>query len=402
MPPQLCPTCNRPPLSTTDTEDSTLTPTKCPLCNAITYCSFDCYTFDSNTHTILCNAYSTFTSKNPRPLTFHKLSLLLPSSAANPEFIWLKTCLHAGNWESAILEDHLGPDHPESRTFSITRELSAAHPDEKRYKNLNRTLFLECRADFEDDGSMRNWCVEKLIDEKLAKQWKGPMVISSKSESASNPALYEDFYIGDIALGVRIHCLGEKNVSKKPAFSAIAIEKDHDIFIMDGRVERIIPVTQSMGIPILIYNTGNVNYADQDLTEFQKRAVEGDIHFTKNPAVMFLTLDTDVKSQNWGAPDKMQWGDDTGNVIVARVDRKPLSPRQVEALVCYCRDVLHPAMKKTSKDFGGQNASKRMKAKEEVVTKLTRQARFKIYFNYLKSMKQIADSSWAKEKSPFT
>ncbi|KAH9214306.1 hypothetical protein DL95DRAFT_504216 [Leptodontidium sp. 2 PMI_412] len=244
------------------------------------------------------------------------------------------------------------------------------------------------------------------------------MVISSKSGSASNPALYEDFYIGDVALvreflgmyilpnretvqGVRIHCLGEKNVLKKPAFSAITIEKDHDIFIMDGRVERIIPVTQSMGIPILIYNTGNVNYADQDLTEFQKRAVEGDIHFTKNPAVMFLTLDTDVKSQNW-ALDKMQWDDDTGNVIVARVDRKPLSPRQVEALVCYCRDVLHPAMKKIAKEFGGQNASKRMKAKEEVVTKLTRQARFEIYFSYLKSMKQIADSSWAKEKSPFT
>ncbi|KAG4427136.1 hypothetical protein IFR05_017381 [Cadophora sp. M221] len=324
--------------------------------------------------------------------------------------------------ETAQLEDNLGSDHPEARSISIAQELSAAHPDEERYTHTqsNRTLILECRADFQDDGSVRNWCVEKLTDEDLAKQWKGPRVITSKigSGGSSNPLFYEDFNIGDMALvreflgmyilpdreavrGVRIRCLGEKNVLKRPAFESIGIEKEHEMFNMDCRAERVISVSRDMGIPIVILNAGNVDYAEEGLTVSQKQAVEGDVHFTKNPAVMFLTLDTDVKSRSWGALNKMQWGDNTENVIVARVDMKPLSPRQVEALVRYCRYVLYPVMQKKIKQFEGQNVARKMKYREEVARELMCQAKFEIYFKYLKKMKQIADSDWAQERSPF-
>ncbi|KAH7317863.1 hypothetical protein BKA65DRAFT_557271 [Rhexocercosporidium sp. MPI-PUGE-AT-0058] len=396
MPPQRCTRCNTTSATNTGTnpENPKSSTTKCPLCNVVSYCSFDCYTADSSSHNILCSTYSTFTSKSTRPSTSHKLAILLPCEVAKPKFIWLKTRLHSGDWESADFEDHLGPDQPGSKSFYITRELSAAKPAEKRYKNLNRTLILDCRAEFEDDGSMRNWCMERLTEEKLAKQWNGPMIVTSKSGSGATPPFYDDFDIGDISLvrdflrmyvlpnhdtvqGVRIRCLGEQNILKRSTFSPILMSKGHEIFSMKDFAARIIPVTRSMGIPLLIYNDGNVDYAKQDITASQKKAVQSDKHFTKNPAVTFLTLDTDVRSKTWGAP------------------------RQVESLVGYCRDVLYPGMEKRMKELEGQSSLRTIKIKEEVVTKLMCQAKFDIYFKYVKDIKKIADSSWAQERSPY-
>ncbi|KAH7386476.1 hypothetical protein BKA64DRAFT_681025 [Cadophora sp. MPI-SDFR-AT-0126] len=98
----------------------------------------------------------------------------------------------------------------------------------------------------------------------------------------------------------------------------------------------------------------------------------------------------------------MQWGAATGNVIIARRDQKPLSPHQVDAVVCYCRDILYPAMQKAKREEEGKRRGDKICSREKMTARLVGRKSFERYFETLKKIKGICDGSWAEEMSPFS
>ncbi|PVH77788.1 hypothetical protein DL98DRAFT_534548 [Cadophora sp. DSE1049] len=432
MAPQNCTWCkhllrashinNHSPKTSPPEHESAFSP--CQYCKAI-YCSASCESGDK-LHHALCTTYTSFIATKPRPSTSHKLALLLPSDVDTPRFIWLKTQIHRSNLGSPIFEDHLGPDHPAAQSIHVNEDLSASNTKEPLSKSKS-TLIASIRSTYAEDGSLQNWCIEKMIPSELAQQWRGPVVISLKTGLPTNtaggartkPAFYADFNLGDlhkvqhflrkyvlpgkdIIQGVRIRCQGEVTHLNKTAVSLASIPKDHAIFNDLDDDTGHVPVSNIMGVPLLIYNAGKANYAEQDLTAAQKKAVQNDLHFNKNPAVTYLTLDTVIRSKTWGSLDKMQWGDGTGTILIARRDRKPLSPHQVEALVCYCRDILYGAMQKVRKMEAGLIRGGKTELREEMTSRLMDKKSFERYFETLKRMKGICDGSWAEEMSIFS
>jgi len=432
---QTCPSCKRSLLASDTANNGVNIPphenesvlSACQHCKGI-HCSPSCQLNDK-LHDALCPTYDTFLTSNPRPLTSHKLALLLPEDADAPRFIWLKTQVHRSNWESSVIELHLGPDEPTSQSILMDDDhLAPANPKESP-SEFKSTLIAEMRSSYANDNSLKNYCIEKLVPAEFAQQWRGPVVISLKTGPISNtpggaptkPAFYSDFILAnlyklqdllkiyappsqDIIQGVRIRCQGEVNHFNKPAYSIASIPKDHVIFSDIDEEKNTIPVSATMKVPILIFKAGKANYAEQDLTATQKQAVQNDQHFNKNLTIRYLTIDTDVRSKTWGSLDKMHWGDDPGTVLFARKDRKPLSPRQVEAIVYYCRDVLFEPIQKVKIKIAAANLMRggRTEMKEQMTRSLICQTSFEKYFELLKKMRGTCDGSWAEEKSIFS
>ena len=433
---QTCPSCKRPPpASNTASNGVNISPSPrnesvlstCQHCKRI-HCSPSCQ-LDDKLHHVLCTSYDDFFIKSPRPSSSHKLALLLPEDADAPLFIWLRTQVHRSNWESSIIELHLGPDEPISHIIPMDDDQLALANAKEPLSKCKSTLIAEIRSSYASDGSLPNYCIEKLIPAEFAQQWRGPVVISLKTGpipstpggAQTKPAFYSDFNLADlrklqdllktyappgedIIQGVRIRCQGEVNHFNKPTYTLASIPKDHIIFNAVDADKNTILVSHTMKVPLLIYNAGKANYAEQDLTAAQKQAVQNDQHFNKNLAVKYLTIDTDVRSKTWGSLDKMHWGDDPGTILVARKDRKPLSPRQVEALVYYCRDVLPEPMQKAKMKMAAAILMRggRIEMKEQMTRSLICQKSFEKYFELLKKMRAIPDGSWAEEKSIFS
>ncbi|KAK0111656.1 hypothetical protein ONS95_002001 [Cadophora gregata] len=486
MSPQHCTWCNNllpaPGVNNDNSPNASLTgkqlaSSPCQTCKSATYCSAPCSSSDILHHT-LCSNYATFMASTPRPSPSHKLAVLLPSDLETPRFIWINTRLHRQKWESALFEDHLGPDQPNAQsictTEDVTRSTSASCTKEQLSNSgstmpkCTSTLVVDIRSSYAEDGSLQNYCIEKLIPTELAQQWRGPVVISLKTGASitspaatagvgqPKPPFYSDFKLSDLnklqsflqayqlpgkdtVQGVRLHYQGEALPFKKPALSVALIPQDHAMFnnsvnnnnnnnnslgdspSTEIDTETIIPISRSLGIPILIHRAGKASYnspysstyisnyqnqsQDQQLTTSPQKqtTIHSGNHFNHNPSLTHLTLDTIPRSPTWGSSTSSSSCSPTGTVLLARLDKKPLTPRQVEALVCYCKDVLYNAIDKVKREeerMAGKG-EKSLKLREQMSARLVNKKSFERYFEILKEVKGVVDGEWWEEKSLF-
>jgi hypothetical protein len=142
--------------------------------------------------------------------------------------------------------------------------------------------------------------------------------------------------------GVRINCVGDVEMLKRPHFEQIELPATHPIFADHDTSD----IVDRIGIPILTRRCppdpkwansrdpmfkGVYPYENQDATF---------LHQCCDPEAK---LDLRTGSLGWGWCSR-PWQNEVGSAIVVRKDKKPLLPIHVEALAGYCRNANQPLL----------------------------------------------------------
>ncbi|KAF2111354.1 hypothetical protein BDV96DRAFT_499663 [Lophiotrema nucula] len=187
---------------------------------------------------------------------------------------------------------------------------------------------------------------------------------------------------------VRLNCLGDVHVDRRPECEALSIPAKHSIF-----AQAPTPLSERIELPVVVQRLpGSV---PEWQTPAKKKAYMGPMSPWCNQDATFLHLGVDPKREdfmNGGysfgfAP--MGWQDDVGTVIVARKDKKPLLPEHVAALTKYCREGLE--------DYFQECAEGNM-TKERVLKEITK-AKFETY--YKKWQERQEDETARTQVSPY-
>ncbi|KAI1194105.1 hypothetical protein F5X97DRAFT_311897 [Nemania serpens] len=236
-------------------------------------------------------------------------------------------------------------------------------------RRLLNTLVVCCRDNFLLDGSARNMSIAALTatipGQHFYYDWRGPVVAYSRLGEDLDPPCCRDTdmvnfrhvadYLtsygsdlptpekqpGDIKIkGVRINCLGDQKICKRPHFEAVDVSSS-DSMICDVDISDI---ATRIGLPILSRRCPpDPSWASQRGSPIPKSILKGESPYNNQDATL-LHLCCDPKADgslaqgapSWGWP-LGQWQRAAGSVIIVREDKKPLSPLHVEALCKYCR-----------------------------------------------------------------
>ena len=136
--------------------------------------------------------------------------------------------------------------------------------------------------------------------------------------------------------GVKVNCLGEQKMLRKPPFEAVELPATDPVFSHHCTSD----IAGRIGIPVFI----GCRCTSRELNSGQYDSVFGGsaLH---NQAATFLHLCCDPEagfdpksgSMSWGwAPQ--QWRNGAGNIIIVRQDKKPLLPLHAEALCDYAQN----------------------------------------------------------------
>jgi hypothetical protein len=177
--------------------------------------------------------------------------------------------------------------------------------------------------------------------------------------------------------GVKINCLA--GVQDDPhKFEPVCVPLDHPVFTM--KQGPIIPTILGIELYVRRYNP--------------ELGLDGVLNLVDyiNDDARLLHMNVDPLVQQWALPAETAW---LGNVVVIRVDRKPIAPRQVEVLCAYCRDVVQG-------DFIGAvdvgQAYWIREGNRRGSGQLLTRERFERHFEKYKREHARVDFSWADEK----
>ncbi|KAE8441728.1 hypothetical protein EG329_004514 [Mollisiaceae sp. DMI_Dod_QoI] len=358
----------------------------CCVCKSANYCSLECQTKDAPLHELLCDKIESFKISNPRPadsfLSTFKLGLLLPASKTMPELIWFKTGL---TYSEEDKQWHYGCD------------LS-------QYNNGNAKYFL---GHIDDNGreievmcgqreEPRNACLEFLLragkngikNEELIRftyEFRGSIIVVSLSPYV---VLGERSWAKAVVVDNR----NDVVLSNRQKYRPIMIRKPQP----DQDIDFVSSISEHMGMSLL---------TQPNISTLQWKAVSGDraASYQKSYLKVFGILHGAVPSENstWNRPRlyplrpwlEFQLGY-SSSVTVYRKDGKDLTEHHIEALISYCKEVLHVAMK----DEENENDKN---AKQAIVDTYMTGAKFCEYFEKLKGKKLAAgDMSWADAAPP--
>jgi hypothetical protein len=377
----------------------------CASCHSAAYCSPECQQTDWPLHKTVCKALK---SVPPRPDASHKLAILFPVDSKVPELIWVfceprKDDEEEGGYpyEYPHIREHLGDDKAFPEHKPVTRNVY-------RGFNLDHTIDITCRDAFLIDGSKINQCIVETTRGAVSHSWSGPIVVMRQPSLAYDPRFYSDITLADLRTaidyfiaygnesvvdstfarssrpkvdGVKINCFGDQDVFGAEKYTAVAVPKDHQVFFSPRQPH----ILKLLEVPILVRK-----YPPD-------RLWKNDRHRNRYPydnqAATFLHLDANPKSESWGWAPR-EWQNDVGSVIVVRADRKPISPKQVEALCYYCQFKLQPLFEDS------MGAGYVQRTREEVMGYMTKQ-KFAEFFAWYKEDMMPQDPTWALEKSPY-
>ncbi|KAJ9144617.1 hypothetical protein NKR23_g5966 [Pleurostoma richardsiae] len=138
---------------------------KCSGCNMANYCSPECQKKDWPVHKPMCKNWREF-CKFERPSNHHYRAILLPTSQAQPVFVWL---------DSKQEVVHLGPV-----TFSLRKRgtgniMNGAIP----YRRIGHGLNMHTKVPLWERGVGEdfNQCVAAMLKPGLGRSWYGDIII---------------------------------------------------------------------------------------------------------------------------------------------------------------------------------------------------------------------------------
>lgn len=166
--------------------------------------------------------------------------------------------------------------------------------------------------------------------------------------------------------GVRINCLGDVKMLKRPPFEEIELPSTDRIFTKHDTSD----IADRIGLPIFTSRCP----PDPKWANSHDEMFKGMSPFN-NQSATFLhqccdpdaELDLSTGSLGWGwCP--LPWQNDVGSTIVVRKDRRPLLPLHMEALARYCQYEVQPPMGHSSGECYPEEPMKR----EDVLTMICR------------------------------
>ncbi|CAG8953992.1 hypothetical protein HYFRA_00009091 [Hymenoscyphus fraxineus] len=211
---------------------------KCPLCKCTVYCSTRCLDEDKGNHDTLCQAFTEFTTQNPRPanhgLNTYKLGALLPENSAGVEFVWVTCELRMKKKDGKNIathhvdpRQHIGLPPSPSHEYVIL-DMETTFRDSKRGIDYDHTTSVWWRDEFMMDGSKKNQYLANLPrGEKNNTSWKGPILVTSGYATEISPDQFsldvtpvdilraEEHLFGkeaSLEMSIRVH----ETINKKP------------------------------------------------------------------------------------------------------------------------------------------------------------------------------------------
>lgn len=367
----------------------------CSRCKCILYCSKECQKADWSTHKLLCASFPTFATSN-RPTADHYRAVLFDPDKAKPEFVWLPCEWLQGDdgeadYQMLKTNTFIGGDtFPRHEPIQYNPRLE---------KTLPNTIFITYRDTFLIDGSRPNRSVASIHATQPGEyhSWSGPIIAYAKEGTSFDPPVCRDFdtidfrHLADFFLsygytppkaqasvqrvkGVRINCLGDVKMLKRPHFEEIELPTTDAIFTnhyTSGIADRI-------GIPILTQKCP----PDPKWANSEDAMFEGWSHFNNQDATfLHQCCDPGAKgnpstgSLGWGWCS-MPWQKRVGSVIVVRKDKKPLLPMHMEALANYCQKEIRPLLAHSIGEYHTEEP-----IKKDHVLRIICRPMFVIYWN---------------------
>ena len=374
----------------------------CARCKCTSYCSKACQQSDWSTHKLLCASFPAFPTST-RPSPNHYPAVLFNPDKAKPEFTWLLCkSIHddedGGSFQSPDTDTMIGgPD-------TMIRPVPIQY-NSRLKRAVRNTLVVEYRDTFFVDGSRPNKSVAAVTATQPGEyhEWRGPIVTYARLGQGIEPSACKDFdmvdfrHVTDYFLsyaykppkpkanvervkGVRINCLGDVKMLKRPQFEAVEIPTTDAIFTEHDTSD----IADKIGIPILTrrcppdpkwVNSKHAMFAHKTPTTNQDATF---LHQCCDPGAEF---DLSIGSLGWGwCP--MRWQSDVGSVVVVRKDKKLLLPMHMEALARYCRYDVQPILAHSIGDYHPEEPIK----KEDVLRIICRPM-FVIYWSKFMSEK---------------
>ncbi|OMP83424.1 hypothetical protein BK809_0004805 [Diplodia seriata] len=141
--------------------------------------------------------------------------------------------------------------------------------------------------------------------------------------------------------GVRINCVGDQELLKRPHFEAVEILSTDPIFSKHDTSD----IAQLIGLPVFTRRLlPNPKWAsDLDNAVFDPHGDATFLHLRCDPKTSFDLCTGTLGWGPWGWASQ-HWQSSVGSVVVVRQDMKPLSPLHVEALCRYCHHEIRPLL----------------------------------------------------------
>jgi hypothetical protein len=376
--------------------------TFCARCKCILYCSKACQQRDWSTHKLLCASFPTF-AHSKRPTADHYRAVLFDPNKAKPEFIWLLCKWLQGD------DDEVDYQMPETDTIIGSDTFPKHMPiqyNPRLKKPLPNTIIITYRDTFLVDGSRPSKSIASINDTQPGEyhDWRGPIVVYAKKGPGLDPPACKDFDMVDFrhatdyflsyayippkaqasvecVKGVRINCLGDVKMLKRPHFEEIELPTTDAIFTKHDTSD----IANRIGIPILTQRCPlDPKWANSKDAMFEGMSPCNNqdatfLHQCCDPGAKF---DISTGSLGWGwcsAP----WQSEVGSAIVVRKDKKPLLPMQMEALAGYCRNEIQPLLGHSTGEYHPEEP-----IKKEDVLKIICRPMFVIYWTKFRRDKE--------------
>ncbi|KAI5865960.1 hypothetical protein GGS23DRAFT_362464 [Durotheca rogersii] len=375
----------------------------CNRCKSARYCSQQCQQIDWPTHRLLCRAFSDF-DVSARPSDECRRALFFPVEG-KMKLVWLhfrvsKYDDEEDPWDRTPDTDpFLGPD-------CIFAYASIAY-NTVLERSVDNSLGICYRDTFLMDGSKPNKSVAAITATKPGElyEWRGPMLAYTEYKPSVDHVYPGDFSMrdfrnvtdffltyranlekpvlpsGETVKGVRVNCLGDRKMLKRPQFEAVdvpvtnAIFLDHDVSEITKRIGIPIFTWQCRPHPKWAYDESNKMFEHESPYNNQLATF---LHLSCNPNSPF---NFNHGTMGWGFPS-MKWQNDVGSAVIVRQDRKPLHPAHAEALCKYCMLEVAPMFRHSNGEFAPEEPM----AKKDVLAMITRPL-FAIYWNKLQEEK---------------
>lgn len=361
-----------------------------------------------------------------RPTPDHVLGFLFPVDSGIPKVVWVK----------AAFEKRLCLRYPDFTELLQSDNFEGKCFERNELKNfdIDHTLTLHYRSVFLLDGSKSNICVIKTTKgAPLFTSWRGPLVFLSQCENSEDSEIMEyidiraadlrvavDSFIDprsdnqrwadakmmgktidpyfrnklnltwiDTVEGVKIKCKGDLKTYGGDVYVSVNVPVDHAIF--KSAFSPNIP--KLLGVEILVKKL-----------PFDPDWIDGPNNGIENIPVAVLHMNADTKDDYWGTvPTHLQF--DIGNVIIVRADRKPLTPKQVEALCRYCQDKLENVMSDCIPEQGC-DLEEKIEIREQILNQYLTKDAFRKFFEEFKVLRATGvilcgdeDWHWSKKET---
>lgn len=346
----------------------------CARCKSSHYCSKECQVDDWSIHKLLCASFSTF-DMSTRPSKTHLRAIVFPQDQPKPQVTWIDC-----PWQDNIGDGVRWQNPNEEPFLGSVGSTVLIQTDSLLQKRLQDTVSISYRDTFLVDGSKPNKSIVSILATLPGQShdWRGPIVAIGKQGVSFDPSACRDLDMSDfryicdhlisygrwsldihsfrmpsergVVKGVRINCLGDRQVFGKPHYEPVDVPLIDPVF--DDLWHDTSGIADRIGLPILTrrcppslrwtrekgqHRFGNESpYNNQDATF---------LHLCCDPNANGHLPNPSCAWAGW------QWQSHVGSVIVVRRDKKPLRPMDVQALCQYCRYEVRPLMAHTLGEY---------------------------------------------------